>query len=236
LTKVFRYDTVGSTNAIAAEKLRAGEPPPFWVTAEEQTQGRGRDNRTWISKPGNLYASYAFAPACELKHLPHIAFVAALAVRDAIQRAAPAATVDLKWPNDCLVDGAKISGILIETPHLNPPHTIIGCGINIAHAPEGLPYATTAIAQHATADVTTVFETLQHTMQHWLDIWKHGSNFESIRQAWLASASNLNNEITIRTSSQTKSGTFKGIDETGALLLEREGHITRHYAGDVSIS
>jgi BirA family transcriptional regulator, biotin operon repressor / biotin---[acetyl-CoA-carboxylase] ligase len=105
-----------STNAEARQRARHGETGPLWITAAEQTQGRGRQGRTWISPPGNLYASLLLTDPSPFDRAPELAFVAVLALRDAIVAETPALAPELrfKWPNDLLLFGAKCAGILIE--------------------------------------------------------------------------------------------------------------------------
>src|SRR4051794_28429223 len=110
------HDELGSTSAEALARACAGDRGPLWVTAGRQTAGRGRRGNAWSSPPGNLYASLLLTDAAPPRHLPELCFVVALAVRDAVCAAAPAlaARLKVKWPNDLLLDGGKIVGILIE--------------------------------------------------------------------------------------------------------------------------
>jgi BirA family transcriptional regulator, biotin operon repressor / biotin---[acetyl-CoA-carboxylase] ligase len=105
-----------STNAEARHRARHGETGPLWITAAEQTQGRGRQGRSWISPPGNLYASLLLTDPSPFDRAPELAFVAVLALRDAIVAQAPVLAPQLrfKWPNDLLLFGRKCAGILIE--------------------------------------------------------------------------------------------------------------------------
>ncbi len=114
--RLIAHDSLGSTNAEALARGRAGERGPLWITAARQTAGRGRRGNAWVSEPGNLYASLLLTDAAPAAQLPELCFVVALAVRDAVCMAAPhlASPVKLKWPNDLLLDGAKVAGILIE--------------------------------------------------------------------------------------------------------------------------
>ena len=114
--RLIAHDTLGSTNAEALARARAGERGPLWITAARQTAGRGRRGNVWTSEPGNLYASLLLTDAAPPAHLPELASWSALAVLDAVARAAPplAPALKLKWPNDLLLDGAKLAGILIE--------------------------------------------------------------------------------------------------------------------------
>ena len=132
------HDTLGSTNAEALARARAGERGPLWITAARQTAGRGRRGNVWTSEPGNLYASLLLTDAAPAAHLPELCFVVALAVRDAVGTAAPSLSpkLRLKWPNDLLLDGAKLAGILIEAESVGgKTATVAGIGINCAHHP-----------------------------------------------------------------------------------------------------
>ena len=137
--RLIAYDTLGSTNAEALARGRAGERGPLWITAARQTAGRGRRGNAWVSEPGNLYASLLLTDAAPAAHLPELCFVVALAVRDALGGAAPelSSRLKLKWPNDLLLDGAKLAGILIEAESLGGKTiTAAGIGVNCVHHPD----------------------------------------------------------------------------------------------------
>jgi BirA family biotin operon repressor/biotin-[acetyl-CoA-carboxylase] ligase len=137
----------GSTNSEARLRAQRGEWGPLWITATAQDQGRGRHGRSWISPPGNLYASLLLSDPAPVEHAPQLAFVAALALRDAIVAEAPALApqLALKWPNDLLLAGRKCAGILIEGESVfdgEPPaatrlSVIVGIGVNcVSHPPD----------------------------------------------------------------------------------------------------
>ena len=140
--RLIAHDTLGSTNAEALARARAGERGPLWVTAARQTAGRGRRGNAWTSEPGNLYASLLLTDRGAAAHLPELCFVVALAVRDAVggvQRRSLRARLKLKWPNDLLLDGAKLAGILIEAESVGGQTVAAaGIGVNCAHHPRGL--------------------------------------------------------------------------------------------------
>jgi BirA family biotin operon repressor/biotin-[acetyl-CoA-carboxylase] ligase len=158
-----------STNAEARQRARHGETGPLWITATEQTQGRGRQGRSWISPPGNLYASLLLTDPSPFDRAPELAFVAVLALRDAIVSAAPALAPELrfKWPNDLLLFAAKCAGILIEgevatlgrtskgMPGEGGPNkrakVIIGIGVNCVTHPATTRDAATAPGGEAIA-------------------------------------------------------------------------------------
>ena len=145
------HDTLGSTNAEALSLARAGERGPLWITAARQTAGRGRRGNVWTSEPGNLHASLLLTDNAPAAHLPELCFVAALAVRDAVGAAAPSLSsrLRLKWPNDLLLDGAKLAGILIEAESVGgKTATVAGIGINCAHHPHDAGYPATDLSAH----------------------------------------------------------------------------------------
>src|SRR5262245_59394094 len=110
------YDTLGSTNAEALARARAGERGPLWVTAQSQSAGRGRRGSQWASPPGNLYATFLLSEPSPPDQAPQLSFVAALVLHDAVAACAPqlGLALNVKWPNDLLVGQAKVAGILIE--------------------------------------------------------------------------------------------------------------------------
>src|ERR1043166_8409052 len=114
--RLLSLDEVGSTNAEAFARARAGERGPLWITARRQTAGRGRRGRAWVSEPGTLYASLLLTDPAPPQRAAELSLVAALAVHDALaERAAVLGPrLTLKWPNDVLCDGAKLAGILVE--------------------------------------------------------------------------------------------------------------------------
>src|SRR4029077_5586580 len=129
--------TLGSTNAEALARARAGAGGPLWITARTQTAGRGRRGRTGVSDPGNLYATLLLTDPAPPERAAQLSFVAALATHDAIAACAPALIrrLALKWPNDILLDGAKVAGILIEAEGARPLLVAVGIGINCRHHP-----------------------------------------------------------------------------------------------------
>src|SRR5215470_17355290 len=121
-------ESVGSTNVEALARARAGERGPLWITARAQTAGRGRRGRQWVSEPGNLYATLLLVDPAPAERAAELSFVAALATHDAIVACAPAlgARLAFKWPNDLLLDGAKVAGILIEAEGTRPLLVAVG--------------------------------------------------------------------------------------------------------------
>ena len=143
--RLIAYDTIGSTNEEALRLARAGERAPLWIAAKTQTAGRGRRGRTWVSEPGNLYASLLLSAPSPPDRFPELSFVAAVALHDAVTARIPglAGRVLLKWPNDLLIDRNKFAGILVEGEGAT---VVIGIGVNCAHHPDGTEHPATDLA------------------------------------------------------------------------------------------
>jgi BirA family transcriptional regulator, biotin operon repressor / biotin---[acetyl-CoA-carboxylase] ligase len=185
--RVVHFERIDSTNVEARRLAEAGERGPLWILADEQTQGRGRLGRGWISKPGNLYGTFMFATKAGVAAVSQLGFVAALSVLDAVTDLFAGVTdnvqpLTLKWPNDVLINGAKFCGLLSEIVSQSPTTVALGCGINLAHAPEGMSYPVAALgADHTPGRVLPL---LDNALVHWLGTWDEGRNFAAIRTAW----------------------------------------------------
>src|SRR5215469_2812357 len=134
--RLIAHEVLGSTNAEALRLARQGERGPLWIAADRQTAGRGRRGRAWISPRGNLYASLLLTEPAAAEHWSQLSFVAALAMHDAVVEIAgdlkPLLTI--KWPNDLLLAGAKLGGILIEAES-GISAVVVGIGVNCASHP-----------------------------------------------------------------------------------------------------
>ncbi len=235
------FDTIDSTNLEARRQIDAGDIRPRWIVADEQTGGRGRLGRQWSSPPaGNLYSSLIFRPGLHLRRAIVMPLLSALAVRDAICGVPDIepARVWLKWPNDVLVDGAKVSGILIESAGVpDKPILIIGIGINIATSPDDTPYP----ANHLRAvsedvpDAERMIRDLDLAMQRRIVQWREAGPV-SIRNDWMAVAARLGEQINVRLHDRTVSGIFEGMDENGILILKTAKGPIEITAGDVIVS
>jgi BirA family biotin operon repressor/biotin-[acetyl-CoA-carboxylase] ligase len=221
--RLIAYDTLGSTNAQALTRARAGEQGPLWITAARQTAGRGRRGNAWASEPGNLHASLLLTDAAPGAHLPELCFVVALAARDAVAETAPhlSSQLKLKWPNDLLLDGEKLAGILIEAESAGGRSaTVAGIGVNCAHHPSGTAYPATDLAA-AGAAVTPehLFRGLSGAMCRRLAQWDRGSGFAAIRAEWLVHAAGIGGDIVVRLPGRELAGTFETLDRMGRLML-----------------
>lgn len=230
-----RHASVGSTNDLAMGHLRQGGADSHLVIADKQEQGRGRLGRVWISKPGNLYASLALREPCDIAKGFQLGFVAALVIRQSLS-AIGAQSLSLKWPNDVLMKGAKISGILIEGTRLADGAfaCVIGTGINLVDHPSDTPYPATDLANEGL--VMSVDEFLPHYLNAWRDKlseFDKGLGFPRIRAEWLSHAKGLGELIQVRGNDEARAGIFSGLDEDGRLLLEEDGKVSPVVAGDV---
>jgi BirA family transcriptional regulator, biotin operon repressor / biotin---[acetyl-CoA-carboxylase] ligase len=229
-------NVVDSTNAQALRLAKAGERGPLWIVANEQSGGRGRRGRAWISPVGNLYATLMLTDPGPTRAAPQLGFVAGLALHDAAVAAAPALAprLGLKWPNDLLCAGRKISGILIEGEG-DPVAVAIGIGVNCRHHPDATEIpATDFAAEGAAEDAATLLRHLAEAMQARLMLWNRGGGFAGIRAAWLSRALGLGQPIRVRLAERETIGCFEAIDDAGRLLLRTaNGEVEAVAAGDV---
>jgi BirA family transcriptional regulator, biotin operon repressor / biotin---[acetyl-CoA-carboxylase] ligase len=229
-------DVVDSTNAQALRLAKAGERGPLWIVAKQQSRGRGRRGRAWMSPVGNLYATLMLTDPAPARAAPQLAFVAALALHDAAVAGAPAlaSRLALKWPNDLLCGGRKIAGILVEGEG-DPIAVAIGIGVNCRHHPDAteLP-ATDFAAAGEKVDAATLFSHLAEAMQARLTFWNRGAGFAGVRAAWLARALGLGQAIRVRLAEREATGCFETIDDAGRLVLRTAtGEVEAVGAGDV---
>jgi BirA family biotin operon repressor/biotin-[acetyl-CoA-carboxylase] ligase len=230
------HDRLDSTNSEALRLARSGEQGPVWIIAREQTAGRGRRGRDWISGDGNLAASLLFAAAVTPPIAATLGFVASLAVHQACRALTPGVDVALKWPNDVLANGGKVAGLLLESESQGLSSTmVIGFGVNLASAPEGMPFpaqSLRALGHDVTAEMA--FAGLSDSWVLFADIWDNGRGFDVIRKAWLAQARGIGQSISVRTGDRVESGIFETLDGQGRLILRAADGTTHAIsAGDV---
>jgi BirA family biotin operon repressor/biotin-[acetyl-CoA-carboxylase] ligase len=232
---------IDSTNAEAMRRGLAGERGPLWVLADRQTAGRGRSGRTWVSEPGNLYASLLIETGCPVARAGQLSLVAGVATIDALRNTgAPPPGLRLKWPNDVLIGRAKAGGILVESSSRSPQGgliAVIGVGINLAAAPSGLEPAATNLAAHGLAlSPQEALCFLADAMDAALTTWNEGEGFVAVRASWLAHAGAIGEPLAVRAPEGSVEGHFSGLDEEGALLITVPGGGERRIAyGDVTL-
>ena len=234
--RVETFGSLGSTNAQALARARAGEPGPLWIVARQQTAGRGRRGRTWVSEPGNLYATLLLTDPSPPSRAAELSFVAALALFDAVADIAPglAARLSLKWPNDLLLDGAKLAGILVEGESGPPLAAAIGIGVNCAHHPSVAYPAIDLAAAGFPTPPEHLLAVLSPTMLARLAQWDRGNGFAGIRADWLRHATGIGGHIRVAVGTEEAVGRFADLDAAGHLVLALPDGTTRTIAaGDV---
>lgn len=233
----------GSTNDEAHRLAARGAPEGTLVWADSQDAGRGRRGRLWRSPPGNLYISVVLRPAVPLARFGQLGFAAALAIAETAAGVLPSqADIRCKWPNDVLIGGRKVAGLLLEAEaggEQTAAWLVLGVGINVASHPSETDFpATSLAAEDGQAAVAAVLAGFAGRFLAWYETWRV-AGFAPLRQAWLGRAAGLGAAIQVRLESGMLDGVFGGLDEDGALLLhspEPRGEgtaIRRISAGDV---
>lgn len=236
--RVLRKPATVSTNIDVLDLARLGDPGRVWVVAEAQNGGRGRRGREWTSQPGNLYASALLIDPGAPQRLPELPFVAAVATADAVAEiAAGHKAPGIKWPNDVLIDGRKLAGILLETTRTPAGRTAVavGIGVNCRHHPFGTETpATDLLIEGIDATPERLFDALCAAFAARFAEWGEGRGFAAIRAAWLARAFGIGCPIRVRLMLGEEHGVFEGIDEEGLLILAAsDGSRRKISAGDV---
>jgi BirA family biotin operon repressor/biotin-[acetyl-CoA-carboxylase] ligase len=239
--RLIACDSVGSTNDEAKRLAHEGAAEGTLLWALEQTAGRGRRGRVWVSPPGNLYASLILRPDCPASRAAQLGFVAALAIGGALGAICPAPGVSYKWPNDVLINGRKVAGILLESEligHDRPSFVVVGVGVNLAAAPQDTEFPATSLLQEGRGTVLprVMLEGFVEHFQMWEMRWRK-EGFAPVRAAWLAAAASARGEpIRLRLEAASLHGRFLDMDEDGALLLETAGERRHVSAGEVFLA
>jgi BirA family biotin operon repressor/biotin-[acetyl-CoA-carboxylase] ligase len=235
------YDELPSTSQEALAAARAGEDGGLWVTAAVQTAGRGRRGRSWSTERGNLAASLLLVDPAPPALAPTLSFVAAVALHQAIVDVGGpglGARMAVKWPNDLLLDGRKVAGILVEGENFSPGSmaVVVGIGVNCQHHPEvvGGVAATDFAAAGVTMGAEDLFVALASRMAEQIAVWSRGAGFAAIRDTWLARAAGIGQAIRVNLADRSVEGRFDALDEAGRLVLMRpDGRREAFSAGDV---
>lgn len=217
---------------------REGAPEGTCVTAQRQLKGRGRRGRTWFDSPGeSVLMSIIFRPKIPLGRFHELSFVVSLAIAEHLRTYFGLETM-LKWPNDVLVRGMKIAGVLVEIEH-STGAAIVGVGINVnqRELPPSLVHAATSILLETgiEQDITQATETFGQAI---VDEYKHylESGFEDIRARWLNNMWGLDKWAKVQLESETLVGIVTGLDKSGALLLrDSTGTVHTIHAADAVI-
>jgi BirA family biotin operon repressor/biotin-[acetyl-CoA-carboxylase] ligase len=233
------YESIGSTNDEAKRLARDGAAEGTLVWALQQTAGRGRRGRVWVSPPGNLYISIVLRPDCSVGSAAQLGFVAALAVGDAIRAILPRTPrPTYKWPNDVLINRRKVAGLLLESETVAPEKLsfiVVGVGVNLTASPQGTEFPATSIMEEGLGEIMpeVMLEEFAAHFRSWNTRWR-AEGFAPVRAAWLAASAIFRGEpIQIRLESRALRGRFLDLDHEGNLSLDCAGECRRIAAGEV---
>lgn len=235
------HDSLPSTNDLALRLTQVPVPEGTVVIAGEQTAGRGRRGRSWVSPRGGVWLSVILSPALALESLPIVGFAAAIAAAVAIRKTT-GLLARLKWPNDVLVNGKKVVGVLTEAAP-TPGWVVVGIGINanVPHdaLPEVLghsyPPASLTVLLGRPIDSDALTRTLLRELDRWYAILTSWGA-ESVLRRWREMADTLGQPVRVETAAATICGIAQDVDEAGALCVRlANGRIHRILAGDVQV-
>lgn len=228
----------GSTNTDLLDRLRAGErvPEGFWLVADRQSSGRGRQGRAWTGGSGNFMGSTVVHRMPTDPPAPSLALLAGLALHETVSALVPdARLLRLKWPNDLLYGQAKLAGILLEG---QGDAIVVGIGVNLAHAPEVPGRKILACSAFGPAPDRDLFaDMLAAGFDRELERWRT-YGLEPLLRRWQAAALPEGTALTVHDgTAEPVSGTFAGLAADGSLLLRMADGATRSiHAGDVMLA
>lgn len=231
------YPTVSSTMDIARKAAREGASEGTIVVAEEQTEGRARMGRSWISPPGVIAISVILHP--EMSQLLRLAIVASLATSRGIEQATGLKTT-IKWPNDVLINGKKVSGILMESAlrGQSVDWAIIGVGINANFDPKAFPEIAdiaTSLSAELGREVSQL-KVLLHLLFEMEQLYLALRRDEPLHEEWQERLETLGKMVQVTSGTQVEEGYADSVDSDGSLLLRRsDGSLTRIIAGEVTL-
>jgi BirA family biotin operon repressor/biotin-[acetyl-CoA-carboxylase] ligase len=222
-----------STSDLLLRLAAAGEPEGLAVLAHRQTAGRGRDGRAWAGAAGNLFLSVLIRPVAPAREAPLYGLLAAVVLAEALTPELPPGRLRLRWPNDLLLDGGKLAGVLVESAAAGGAieWLVIGFGANLAVAPAVPGRATSCLPQPVPP------ESVAPRVLAALDRWRAGLAAEGkgkLLAAWQALGPDPGAQLTIRAGAGQTTGLYRGLDAAGALLLEAEGRLRRFTGGEIA--
>lgn len=233
------FDEIDSTILEARRRAELGELGPVWLIARTQTAGRGRRGRTWASLDGNLMATYLFATKARPADIALLGFATGLAIAEAIDGVIGPGQATLKWPNDVLIGGAKVSGIMLDSGSLGDGGlwAALAFGVNLAVAPENLDQRTTSLRTLLPPDAIApdpldFLASLRPKLEAWA-VRMDRDGFEPLRQGWLKRAHGLGQQARVVQGDQTLEGRIAGLSSRGELELDTVTGRRLIAAGDV---
>jgi BirA family biotin operon repressor/biotin-[acetyl-CoA-carboxylase] ligase len=233
------HEALPSTAALCRARAAAGEPDGLAIMARAQTAGIGTRGRTWLGGAGNFFLSVLLRPGGAARDAGQWSLLAGVALAEALAHVLPGDVVlRLKWPNDVLVEGAKVAGILAESaagPAGELAWLAVGFGVNLATAPDVPDRAVTCVARHTPPPAPEAFAaTLLAAIGRWREVAAR-DGFAPVRAAFLERAWTRGTPLVLHTGVRTVTGAFAGLADDGALLLEADGRLRAFAAGEVTI-
>lgn len=238
--KLIIHEEIASTSSQIKPYAQTLSPDQkIWLLAKRQTDGYGRHGNQWHQQEGDFAGSFLFNPNTTPELIAQLSFLVGLTVKHTLdgflkQAGRNGDALTLKWPNDILLNGEKISGILLELlPQKEEYFLSIGIGINIVSAPDHLPYRATHLSRFGiTPSIGAMVEALDKNLHGWLEIWsKYG--FAPIREEWCKNAEKIGRQIGVRMGDKTLIGCFETINEQGCLVLKNDGQDRAISAGEI---
>lgn len=238
--KLYVYEEVDSTQTIAHKLAREGAPSGTLIIADHQTAGKGRLGRSWFSPPGTgIWMSLIIRPDIPLSNAPQLTLLSAVALAQVLKEYAK--EVGIKWPNDLLIHGKKVAGILTEL-NAEPDrinYVVIGIGLNVNQEAEHFPEELGNVATSLRLETGTVIsrnKLIIELIHRWEKVYslylEHG--FAPIRTLWESYAVSLGREIIARTLQGDIKGYAEGITADGVLLLrDEQGVVHQIYSADI---
>ena len=230
------FGALASTSDTCIQRAKSGAAEGLAVLALRQTAGRGSRGRTWTAMPGNLNLSVLLRPRTPAAEINLFPLLAGVAVADAVSAFLPDnATPVLKWPNDVLLGGGKLAGILIdaEARASRLDWLVIGIGINLQHAPEIPGRRTTTLSAHGGETTPqAIADVLLDALGLWLERSREAGHAVILAE-WQRRAHPPGTELTVQRDSNALTGRFAGLSEHGELLLEVENRIERLRTGEI---
>ena len=237
------FDSISSTQDLSLARLRAGRSGPGWILAKEQTKGIGRHGKSWVGTKGNFMASRWEVMEVDIRRVPQLSFVTALAVYEMLRPIIPDTdqSMRIKWPNDILHRGRKLCGILVQTEATEKPGhlgVVIGIGMNLRVAPILEGYLTVALKEISpeakNLDAVALLHKLNGHLDGVLDLWR-SKDFSDIAKAWLKRAYGRDRLVNVMQDGVSLSGHIMGLDDFGGLQVEAaDGQVHIVTGGDIT--
>lgn len=234
------FDVLDSTIDEAKFRISQGNADGSVIIAYRQSKGRGRRGRPWEDLPGNLYMTYITSLDCSPSAALQLSFVTCVAAGEALRPLIPREnTLRYKWPNDLLLNGKKVGGILVEVlsvPDKKGVTCLISCGLNLkSHPSSNVRYPTTSFQhEHLDLPLEEALQGIVMSLESYIRLWKE-KGFSPIRALWMAWASGLDQNISFDLSGKLQLGIFEGIDEEGGLLLRTSLGLKKFTTGEILI-